>query len=76
MKIDLNKKFYLIASYWCGKIDGFVTIGDDKEEIIKIFEDRYMITPRNSWGVTEASYKLLEVNAKEILNDMSKITED
>lgn len=32
-KIDLNKPFYLIATYWLGELQGFIKIGDDKEEI-------------------------------------------
>lgn len=34
-KIDLNKTFYLIASYWLGDLQGFIKIGDNKEEIVK-----------------------------------------
>lgn len=67
-KIDLNKTFYLIASYWSGDFWGFIKIGDDKEEIMKLFEERYMWKD-NTFGVTEESYKLLEVNAKEIMTD-------
>lgn len=67
-KETLEKTFYLIAKYWLGRLEGFIKIGDDKEEITKIFEDRYMWKP-NTFGVTEESYQLLEVNAKEILND-------
>ena len=40
-KIDLNKTFYLIAKYWLGELQGFIKIGDDKEEIMKLFRDRY-----------------------------------
>lgn len=67
-KIDLNKTFYLIASYWLGDLRGFIKIGDDKEEIMKLFEERYM-WKENTFGITEESYKLLEVNVKEIMTD-------
>ena len=32
-KKDLNKTFYLIAKYWLGDLQGFIKIGDNKEEI-------------------------------------------
>lgn len=67
-KETLEKTFYLIAWYEMGQLRSFVKIGDDKEEIIKLFEDKYMWKP-NTMGVTEYSYQLLEVNAKEIMND-------
>lgn len=67
-KIDLNKTFYLIAKYWLGDFEEFIKIGDDKEEITKLFEERYMWKP-NTFGVTEQSHKLLEVNAKVIMTD-------
>lgn len=67
-KIDLNKTFYLIASYWLGDFRGFIKIGDDKEEITKLFEERYM-WKENTIGITEESHRLLEVNAKEIMTD-------
>ncbi len=67
-KINLNKTFYLIAEYWLGDLRGFIKIGDDKEEIMKLFEEKYMWKP-NTIGITEQSHKLLEVNAKEIAND-------
>ncbi len=63
-----EKKFYLIAWYEMGQLRSFVKIGDDKEEIIKIFDDKYMWKP-NAMGVTEYSYQLLECTAKEIMND-------
>ena len=62
---DLEKPFYLIARYWLGEFDGFIKIGDNKEEIMKLFEDRY----RLDFGVTEESYQLLEINAKELLGE-------
>ena len=31
---DLEKTFYLIAKYWLGELQGFIKIGNDKEEII------------------------------------------
>ena len=67
MKINYNKPFYLIAKYWLGNLQGFITIGDDKEEIMKIFDEKYVWTP-GTLGVTEESYELLEVNAKVIMN--------
>lgn len=67
-RIDLDKTFYLIAKYWLGQLQGFIKIGDNKEEITKLFEERYMWKP-NTIGITEASYDLLEVNAKVIATD-------
>lgn len=67
MKLNLDKPFYLIAEYWLGDFQGFVKIGDDKEEIEKIFLDKYAWLP-STWGVTEQTYQLLEVNAKELMN--------
>ncbi len=63
-----EKTFYLIAKYDLSGLIGFVKIGDDKEEIMKIFDERYMWYP-NTLGVTEYSYQLLECTAKEIMND-------
>ena len=67
MKINLDKPFYLIAEYWLGDLQGFIKIGDDKEEIEKIFLDNYAWLP-GSFGVTEQTYQLLEIHAKEIMN--------
>lgn len=67
-KIDLDKTFYLIAKYWLGDLEGFIKIGDNKEEIMKLFEERYIWKP-NTFGITEESYDLLEVNAKVIATD-------
>lgn len=67
-RIDLDKTFYLIAKYWLGQLQGFIKIGDNKEEITKLFEERYMRKP-NTIGITEESYDLLEVNAKVIATD-------
>lgn len=66
--IDLDKTFYLIAEYWLGDLRGFIKISDNKEEIMKIFEEKYMWKP-NTIGITEQSHKLLEVNAKVIATD-------
>lgn len=66
--IDLNKTFYLIAEFWLGELKGFIKISDDKEEIMKIFEEKYMWKP-NTFGITEQSHELLEVNAKVIATD-------
>ena len=68
MIINYNKPFYLIAKYQLEDIKGFIKISDDKEEIKKIFEEKYMWKP-NTFGVTEVSYQLLEVNAKIIMTD-------
>lgn len=65
---DLNKTFYLIASYWLGQLQGFIKIGDNKEEIMKLFVDKYMWKP-NAFGITEESHELLEVNAQVIMTD-------
>lgn len=67
-KKTLEKTFYLIAKYHLGKLEGFIKIGDDKEEITKLFQERYCWKP-NTFGITEESHQLLEVNAKEIMND-------
>jgi len=64
---DLKKTFYLIAKYWLGELVGFIKIGDDKEEITKLFEEKYS-WKAGDWGVTEESYQLLECNAVEVLN--------
>lgn len=68
MKWNLDKPFYLIAEYWLGDIQGFIKLGDDREEMEKFFKEKYMWGP-NALGVTEESHKLLEVNAKEIMDD-------
>ena len=68
MKINYDKPFYLIAEYWLGDLRGFIKIGNDKEEIKKIFEEKYMWKP-NTFGITEVSHELLEVNAKVIMTD-------
>ena len=78
MKIDYDKPFYLIAEYWLGDFRRFIKIGDNKEEMEKIFEDNYMRKP-NTFGVTEESHLLLEVNAKVIMTDqdyLNKLKED
>ena len=36
-KKELEKPFYLIAQYWLGNLEGFIKIGDNKEEIIKLY---------------------------------------
>ncbi len=71
-KKTLEKPFYLIVKYWLGNLEGFVKIGDDKEEITKLFEERYM-WKENTFGVTEESYQLLEVNAKVIATDQDML---
>lgn len=68
MKLNLDKPFYLIAKYWLGDIKGFVKLGDDRKEIEEIFQEKYMWKP-NTFGITEESYELLEINAKVIMTD-------
>lgn len=63
---DLKNTFYLIAKYWLGELVGFIKIGNNKEEITNLFEDKYMWSTKNNFGVTEESYQLLEINAKEL----------
>ncbi len=63
-----ERPFYLIAKYDLSGLVGFIKIGDDKEEIMKIFDERYMWKP-NTLGITENSYELLECNAKVIMTD-------
>lgn len=75
MKLNLDKPFYLIAKYWLGDIKGFIKLGDDRKEIEEIFKEKYMWKP-NTFGVTEESYKLLEVNAKVIMTDLDIISEE
>lgn len=72
MKINYNKPFYLIAKYWLGNLQGFIKIGDDKEEIMKIFDEKYVWTP-GTLGVIEESYELLEINAKVIMNGNGEV---
>ena len=67
-KKSLEKTFYLIAKYHLGTLESFIKIGDDKEEITKLFRERYC-WKENTFGVTEESYQLLEINAKEVMND-------
>lgn len=67
-KKTLEKTFYLIAKYHLGKLEGFIKIGDDKKEIIKLFKERYC-WKENTFGITEESHQLLKINAKEIMND-------
>ena len=75
MKTEINydKPFYLIAEYLLGDLRGFIEIGNDKEEIKKIFEEKYMWKP-NTFGITEISHELLEVNAKVIMTDQDYFT--
>lgn len=72
MKLNLDKPFYLIAKYWLGDIQGFVKLGDDRKEIEEIFKEKYM-WKLNTFGVTEESYELLEINAKVIMTDQDFI---
>ena len=67
-----KKPFYLIAKYWLGNLQGFIKIGDNEEEITKLFEDKYMSTKEHDFGVTEESYSLLKVSATELLDDIDE----
>lgn len=71
-RTDLEKTFYLIAKYWLGELQGFIKIGNNKEEIIQLFKEKYEWNDRNNFGITEESYQLLEVNAKELLDGYEK----
>ena len=78
MEINHDKPFYLIAEYLLGDLRGFIEIGNDKEEIKKIFEEKYMWKP-NTFGITEISHESLEVNAKVIMTDqdyLNKLKEE
>lgn len=78
MQINCDKPFYLIATYWLGNFRRFVKIGDNKEEMEKIFEEQYM-WKTNTFGITEESHVLLEVNAKVIMTDqdyLNKLKEE
>lgn len=68
---DLEKTFYLIAKYNLSGLEGFIKIGDDKEEITKLFEEKYT-WKAGDWGVTEESYQLLECNAVELLDGFER----
>ncbi len=68
----IKKPFYLIAKYWLGALQGFIKIGDNEEEITKLFEDKYMSTKEHDFGVTEESYSLLKVSATELLDDLDE----
>ena len=74
-KIDLTKTFYLIAEYWLGDFVRFVKIGDNKDEITELFRERYTWKD-NTFGITEQSHKLLEVNANVIATDQDIIRGD
>lgn len=64
-KKQLGDTYYLIVKYWLGVFDGLVKIGNDKEEIIKLFKDKYMTTNEHNFGITEEGFELIE--AKVIL---------
>ena len=59
----LQNTFYLIAEYHLEEFEHFISIGDNKEEIIQEFKKRY-----EKKDLGEYSYQLLEVKAKEIMN--------
>ena len=67
----IKKPFYLIAKYWLGQLKGFIKIGDNEEEITKLFEEKYM-WKENTIGITEQSYQLLKVSATELLDDLDE----
>lgn len=62
MKIQNDKIYYVIAEYWLSELRGFIKIGDDKNEILEIYNNRY----NGDFGVTEQSFKLYEVKFKEV----------
>ena len=62
MKIQNNKIYYVIAEYWLSELRGFITIGDDKNEILELYNNKY----NSDFGVTEQSFKLYEVKFKEV----------
>lgn len=74
-KIDLTKTFYLIPEYWLGDFERFVKIGDNKDEIMELFRERYTWKD-NTFGITEQSHELLEVNANVIATDQDIIRGD
>lgn len=62
MKIQDDKIYYVIAEYWLSELRGFIKIGDDKNEILELYNNRY----NGDFGVTEQSFKLYEVKFKEV----------
>ena len=62
MEIQNDKTYYVIAEYWLSKLRGFIKIGDDKNEILELYNNRY----NGDFGVTEQSFKLYEVKFKEV----------
>ena len=62
MKYEKNKTYYVIAKLWLGEFEGFIKIGDNKEEITKLFNERYKSTEEHSFGITEESFVLYELN--------------
>ena len=62
MKIQSDKTYYVIAEYWLSELRGFITIGDDKNEILELYNNKYNC----DFGVTEQSFKLYEVKFKEV----------
>lgn len=65
MKYEKSKNYYVIAKLWLGKFESFITIGDNKEEITKLFNERYKSTEEHSFGVTEESFVLYELKELE-----------
>ena len=62
MKIQNDKIYYVIAEYWLSELRSFIKIGDDKNEILELYNNRY----NGDFGVTEQSFKLYEVKFKEV----------
>lgn len=62
MKIQDDKIYYVIAEYWLSELRGFIKIGDDKNEILELYNNRY----NGDFGVTEQSFELYEVKFKEV----------
>lgn len=65
MKIQNDKIYYVIAEYWLSELRGFMSISDDKNEILELYNNKYT----GDFGVTEQSFKLYEVNFKEVINN-------
>ena len=64
MKIQNDKIYYIIAEYWLSELRGFISISDNKNEILELY-NKYA----GDFGVTEQSFKLYEVNFKEVINN-------
>lgn len=72
---NINQPIYLICRFWCGEfceIVKFSTEGKkDLEEMKKIFQEKYA-WKENTFGITEQTYELIEIDLKTILNCFGK----